>query len=723
MIENFNEESQYFDISKYLVILKRHWLPASGISIVVFVLSGLSLFLETPLYRANAKLLVKQQDPTASITGVGEEIGQVDNLVGSPLTTESEKMLAVPIIEEVVKQNQLRSGNNTELTNNEYERFRRNFSIQALAGTDILEVSYVGTDPQKVASAVNNLVEIYLEKNQELTRSQTSTGKEFIENQLPELEANLIKAEENLRRFKNDNQIVDLTAETTSKLSALSQQQQQISQAQIALAETNTQIQAIEKQLEMYVKESVTATIITQNPGIQGVLGELQQTEAQLKVNRTIFTEENPVIIDLKNKRQALQELLNERLAAIGVPSSGQSQSKNSQQFGQLQQDLTSQLVQLEIKRLGLLSQIKALSQKKVDNETKLTIIPQLKQKERELESRLQIAQSSYTSLLQKLEEIRIEENQNLVNVSLMSKALVPERPFSPNRNQYITRSFLFAIVSGFLTIIALEAIDKSIKTAEQAKNLFGYPILGLIPFVNKSYTHFTLKQPTPQIVVRENPNSFISQSYQVLFTNLKLKHSDSQNKFIVVTSSVPREGTSTVVANLAMAINQLGLKVLIVDWNFRHASQYKIWDVEENMTLDDTTENKIDPRKAIVEVEKELDLFRPGSIDENNKMKARHLQIKTFLKDISHDYDYILVDTPPLNLFVDAVNIASIADGVLLVARTELLDYENANLAKYILQQSEQKVLGMVINGKVSPKESHNYYYQLETNQLEINK
>ncbi len=263
--------------------------------------------------------------------------------------------------------------------------------------------------------------------------------------------------------------------------------------------------------------------------------------------------------------------------------------------------------------------------------------------------------------------------------------------------------------------IYLLEITDNSIKTVEEAKQLFGYTWLGIIPNIDSSKFGELAESRdpiVPQSIVRDRPSSSISESYRMLQSNLKFLTSDKQLKTIIVTSSVAQEGKSAVAANLATAMAQVGNRVLLLDANLHHPMQHRIWDTYNDRGVSHVIAEQIDPRLAIEEVMPNLDVLTSGVVAPSPATLLDSQRMRMLINYWSERYDFVIVDTPSLDLAADAPILGRMADGILLVVKPGSLERSQASFAKEILEQSGQNVLGIVING-VSPKvDSHNYYY-----------
>lgn len=602
------------NFQQYLLILKRHRLPASAVFLSVFGLTVLSLLLQKPVYVAEGKLLFKKTSTTSSLTGLGKEIGQLAPLQeqSSPLDTEAEIIRSVPITKKTITTLALKDKRGNPL---QLKQFLSQLQVSRIKGTDVLQVSYKDTDSHKAAAVVNTVMGAYLENVLLANRSETVSAGEFIDQQLPKAEFTVRKAEVALRKFKEENKIVNLEEEAKSAVAVIADLQRQINVAQGGLADANAQSVESQKQLGMSLQEAAAMTSLSQSPAVQEVLKEVQQVESQLAIARSRFQENHPTIAALKNRKADLQGLLQERLKRA-LEGKRQKFNGNSQ-ISEFEQRRSEDFVKLETRRLGLANQVAALSNVEAAYRQRVNNLPRLEQKQRELESQLQASQSTYSLLLQKLQESKIAANQNVGNARVISPALIPEEPVAPRKALSLVAGVLLGSLFGVATARILEAKDQSIRTVDEARKLFGFTLLGLIPYFKKSEElnsrNGSLERSTPEIVVRDSPRSPFSAAYRMLQTNLKFMSSNQELKVIVVTSSVPKEGKSAVSANLAATVAQLGRKVLLVDADMHCPVQDRIWNLPNELGLSNLLLGQAELRTAIKPVVDNLDVLTSG--------------------------------------------------------------------------------------------------------------
>lgn len=706
-----SNETINLDFKKFWLILKRRWLPAAAIFSCVVAGATVVASLQDPEYEAQGKLLFKKSNQTSSVTGLGTEIGELDALASksNPLNTEIEIIRSIPFIQKTISALDLKNEKGAPL---KPQALAGKIQLEIIPLTDVLELTYQSTDPEEAAAVVNKIMSLYIENNVTTNRSEAVAAGEFIAKQLPRTEATVRQAEIALRQFKEQNQVVSLEEEEKSAVAVIKQLESDITNTQAELADANARSAMLQRQVGMNSQQAIATDSVANDEGVQKVLAEYQQVESDLAVQQTRFVDTHPTIQALKDRRDALKALLQNRVSS-SLGSQAQV-SNESLQMGQIKQKLTEDFVKSEVDRLGLNNRLTSLSNARSAYKQRVNILPRLEQQQRELERRLNAAQSTYEILLKKLQEVRVAENQNMGNARIIQFALVPENASTRDKLLILALGNLAALVLAIATIFILEISDTSIKTLKQARELFGYTLLGSIPYFGKKVSHRRKNQEfnIPELPVINIPRSPISEAYRMLQANLKFLSSDKALKVITVTSSVPKEGKSTVSANLAAAVAQLGRKVLLVDADMRHPLQHHIWELTNAAGLSDVIVGQAEFESVVTEVMPKLDVLSAGVIPPNPMALLDSKRMASLIDYFSNHYDFVVIDAPPLVLAADAVTLGKMTDGVLLIARPGVVDSTSAAAAKESLERSGQNVLGVVVNGVILENEPDSYFY-----------
>lgn len=707
------------EIQKYWLVLKRRWPIVAGVLLASIGFSSFLIFLQKPEYEASGMLLFKS-DRTSSLTKVGEKIGDLESLMreGNPLETQAVILKSEPILKEVINTLELKDKKGNVLDPESLK-----IKVEPIVGTDILKVSYTSEKPELTASVVNQVMKSYVAKNIEFNRTQVVAAGKFIKDQLPPARAELNQAAEALREFKTRYKIIELPEEASAAVQNVASIDEEINQARAALADTSAQEEKIRSQLNLGGSQAVEITSISQIPGVQEVLTELQKVQTKLANERARYTSEHPVITELKNKEITLNALLQQRVEQVLGPS-GVKQVLGSQQnvapaklqIGRIKENLTTQYALIQAQRQGLENKIQALSNIRGTYKQRLSALPNLEKKQGDLERRLSIAQKNYESLVSRLQEIEVAEKQTVGNAKTIQPAQVPKKP-SVSKITFLLGggSIFVGLLLGTAAAFFVDLIDRTLKTVKEAETFFGYTLLGLIPKFESKKTSAPVNlmsdKASARIIVATSPRSVVHEAYQMLQANLKFI-SHRKVRTIVVTSSVPGEGKSEVSANLAAVLAQAGRRVLLVDADMRKPSQHHLWGLVNSVGLSNVIVGQDQLPQTVQTVTKELSILTAGVQPPNPLGLIDSDRMATLIETFCDRYDYIVFDTPPLAGTADAAVLGKMADGVLLVARPGVVDSASATAAKSLLERSEARILGMIANAVNLKQESGNHFY-----------
>lgn len=217
-----------------------------------------------------------------------------------------------------------------------------------------------------------------------------------------------------------------------------------------------------------------------------------------------------------------------------------------------------------------------------------------------------------------------------------------------------------------------------------------------------------TFKQ---QLIITEHGKSSVAESFRTLRTNIQHFKTEGSLDVIMFTSTEPREGKSTVLANLAVTFAMSDKKVLVIDCDLRKPIQHRIFE-RPNRGVTDYLINHTDLKSLIQNTGiPNLDLLASGPVPPNPSELLASAKMEQLLTWLKGEYDMLLIDTPPVIAVTDACVLASKADGVVLVLAINTVSPELANQAKELIQNAHGQLCGVVLN-RVEAKKGYGYYY-----------
>ncbi len=629
-----------------------------------------------------------------------ENANEFDSILNTqtPLSTERLRITSEPVLQETIDKLKLENADGEPLKTKE---LKERLLVEIVGGTDVISIEYKDPDPIISSKVVNTLMDVYIKEQVRSNKSATVSADSFITNSIPKVEDKLQGLESRLQSFYEKNQVVDLTEEKRVLVSEIGTLNRQISSVGAELQGKKAQTGSLQNQLGLNLKQAIAANQLGNTPQVQSILEQLGATETELSQERQRFKDNHPTIASLEAKKQDL----NSQLKKLVSQYVGAKVSEGLLVGGNLKENQLEKFINLKIEELSLQTQLSSLYQYQQVYLDRAQEIPRLEKQEQSLLREVESARSTYNTLLDNKSDLDVLINQQTGNAEIIESGPVPEEG-STGRIPLILLGVLMGLFLSNLTVILLEMQDRTLKTIPEIKQKFAYQVVGIVPLD-------TLQSDRGGIIVQREPDSFASEIYRMIQTNLKFLAVKRQPKVILMTSSVPGEGKSTVAANLAAAMAQLGRKVLLIDGDLRKASQHDLWQLNNQTGIKDIVTQKIPLQQAVTQPMKHLDVLTSGTIAPNPLALLDSAEMSELVAAARKEYELVIIDAPPLAVTADVLTLSKLADGIVLVSRPGIVENESAQLAQETIANANlsQKVLGMIING-VKSKEFDRYSY-----------
>ncbi|MFP4009422.1 MAG: GumC family protein, partial [Spirulinaceae cyanobacterium] len=352
--------------------------------------------------------------------------------------------------------------------------------------TKILEVSFSGSDRDTVQLVLETVAEKYLRYSLEERKTRIREGVKFIENQLPEMQAQVDELQNKQQQLQERYELINPNTkgeELFGQVRALNTQQVETQQQ---LQELRTLYNKLEQQLALNPNEAIAASALSENPNRAALLTQIKELDREIAVERTRFTTESPVVRSLLNKRQNLVSLLDEETGRIlgenftGTTSNDQVLAFQSPVRLNLIQELINTTNQIEV----LESRSQSLTEARSIYEQQAEQLPAVARQYSELQRQLDLTKRTLDQLLTQRETLRIESAQNEVPWELLSQPFVPPMaiPGGDAKKLYIL-AFAGGLFLGLAVTIILEKLRNRVYSAEDIKDITNLPLLGDIPY------------------------------------------------------------------------------------------------------------------------------------------------------------------------------------------------------------------------------------------------
>lgn len=226
-------------------------------------------------------------------------------------------------------------------------------------------------------------------------------------------------------------------------------------------------------------------------------------------------------------------------------------------------------------------------------------------------------------------------------------------------------------------------------------------------------------------IIVHNNPKSPISEAYRNIRTNIQFANLDKNLKTILVTSSTQGEGKTTTISNIAVSLADLGKKVILIDCDLRKPRIHKNFNLTNSKGITDLLLENEEYKSYVHKLSIEnLEILTAGQIPPNPAEMLSSNKLKKLIEEIKNDYDYVLIDTPPIIVVTDAAILSTFTDGVIIVCASGQVEIDLAKRAKENLEKVNANILGVVLNklplNNNKSYSYYSYYYGEEENKKE---
>lgn len=292
-------------------------------------------------------------------------------------------------------------------------------------------------------------------------------------------------------------------------------------------------------------------------------------------------------------------------------------------------------------------------------------------------------------------------------NLVIISPAVVPEKPVSPNKVLNVAAALVAGLLVALGVAFLLDYLDQSIKSDEELTERLGLIAIGHIAFAPAG------KERLAELVTLDS-QSPASEAYKALRTSLLFSTIDQELKTIVVTSAAPEEGKSRTAANLAVVLAGAGHKTVLIDADFRRPSLHKIFGRVRNVGLSNLIVQDAIENEAITAVEwvPNLWLITSGPIPPNPSELLGSGRMKELMARLRSAFTYLILDTPPVNAVTDAPVLASAANATILVVEQGRTTFPALAHAKRMLDRVGAHTVGVVMNKVRASPGSYTYEY-----------
>ncbi|MDD4910686.1 MAG: polysaccharide biosynthesis tyrosine autokinase [Sideroxydans sp.] len=686
-----NDAAEELNLLDYWLLIRKHLKQIFGLAFVVTLLAILVAFQMTPIYRSTAMLLIENSKSKAltlsdlyDIQGsAGQEAfnSQVQILKSRPIAEIVIKkldMLKNEAFTQVKKPGFFSSepeGTPAELAALEMdaalERFSESLTIEPILKSQIVKVSFDSSDKELAAKVANAVAEAYIENDLESRSQMTQRANAWLTERMDGLRKQLEESEKVLQAYRERENIIDSKGVA---MSGTAKQLEEISTNLIVMRQRLAEAEGVYVQVKdqrgqpIEVLESIPAVL--KSPSVQQ-MKEAEST-AQRKLNelQSRYTAAHPKVIAAESELKSARDTLKREIDAV----------------------ISGITKEYDLAKTNVIATSRALDQIKSDIQNLTRKEFQLSVLQREAESNKQL----YDLFVNRAKETDVASNLQSTAGRIVDPAVVESIPLKPKKKMIIGIAFILGLLAGIAIVFVLDYLDNTMHSVPDVERRLGVDVLGTVQVLDKAQLG---EKPAARAFLSD-PNSLFSESIRTVRTAVLLSAIDEPHRVVMVTSTVPSEGKTTISINLAFALGQMK-KVLLVDGDMRRPSLAKslggLDDVHglvdylaDDATLEECIQPTDSPNVFVLTAGKHLS--SPLELLSSHRFGETIAKVKDM-------FDMVIIDCPPLKPVSDSLVISRYANALLYVVKADSTPHQLVSAAMRRLHDIQAPVLGVVLN------------------------
>ncbi len=703
------QDNKTFDIKDVTSILKKHWMVVVSMVVLSSLVSLYLAIKAKPIYQSSSSLLIERPNRMASLDQMFGMMGITWEFYPNQIHLLKSRPVAQRVVEQIgvskfiQKDNELKwyeklipGRKNADYSSYSQEQLKKlavanvqnTMQVKQAKGSGVFYITFDDYDPYLATLKANALAESYIQEVIESGISVKQRAGENITKQLPELEKKLTDSENNLKAFQRNNKV--LMPEGGDALAV-----QELGQLNARISELKRDRLSLESSYRR----------------VKSVISEPS------KLARIPALLENSEVLKQKEKFINSLTLVSELGLVYGPKHPKMKRAMESKRLAQeeyysilrtaadlLMSEYQSIAQEINHEKSGV-NTIKG----KISSNNELAF--EYEALKRDYEYNKQI----YEAFLKQSKETDAVKTANVqtINARVVNEATVPTGPYKPNKKIMLVIGFLVGLVLGFGLAFLMEYFDNTFKSSTEVESRLGVPVIGMLPNIFEKDSDVA---PPMQFMLA--PKSAFAESIRTLRTGVLLSMPDHQRKSILVTSTVPSEGKTTIAMNLAHSLSHLGSTILVeadlrrpmVNKNIGETNKHGLTSL---ISGESTYAESIFKDKS----SSKLHILSSGVVPANPLELLSSEKFDNILKKLKEKYQFVVIDCAPVMAVSDALVLSQTVDGVLFVIKHEATPSQLVETAVKRLKRASAKIIGVSLNRLKTNKAKYGRYYKYEGN------
>lgn len=700
------------------VLRKRRWSVVCALLVVFAVVTAWTLK-QKPVYEAKGLLEIEQASPNIPTV---QDLFQIENISDDYVETQYKILQSDSLARAVVRQlhlDQRKEFNSTEDAWNLWaawigktkqaaelpmdaareqhvlQMFEDHLTVIPIPRSRLVRVTFDSQDPDLAAKAVNALAENYIESSMQVRWDAAQKATMWLGQQLDGLRGKLEKSEDELQKYAAANGLLYLTNDKGDNENIVDQRLRQL------------QGELTQAQADRFQKESLFRLAEAGDYGALPGVFDNKVTQDLMDRLGDLEREQAALTPDFKADYPKMKQI--------------QSQIDRTQQFLQQQRQEAERHVADEyfaaVHREDLVT--KAFNEQEKEESAVAEKSVQYSILKREVDTNQQL----YDGLLQRLKEAGVSSAIRASNIRVVDPAVPPATPARPRVPANLAFGLLLGFVSGVGLAFVQERIDNTLKSSDDVEHFLRISVLGMIPFAFPA-AHRKIRQSQVRAIAgktaatglrasrpmqdrrkrvdtRLPEQSEMREAFRALRTSVLLASAGRAPRSLAFISAEIGEGKTTVCCNLAISLANLGKRVLVIDADIRRPGIQTFFDISGSSGLANYLAGEGEWRSFVqMSSVKGLDCLICGPEPPNPGELLSSERMEALIKDAMNDYNFVLVDSPPLLNLADGRIVATIVEGAVLVVKGGATSKEQVQRAQGWVTEVGARVIGVVLNG-----------------------
>jgi succinoglycan biosynthesis transport protein ExoP len=722
------EEPGFRDYWKMLVKRRRLIILTF---LVVFSFGAFTTFRTTPRYTASTILRIEPH--TTPVIGVGDVVASADEYFQTQIALLKSRALAARVVKDLALQgdpnltvppqflDQVRSwlmdsvesglgrifdllkvapepkqvspsigGAELRVSSSSISRYLHLLSVEPVPKTQLVKVSFSTVDPQLSEKLANAHAAAFIRMNLETRFELSKEAREFLEKKLDEFKVKVGQSEEALNRFRKAHGVVSLEGNENIIVNRMVDLNRRLTESRAKRIELESLARTVKDKNFTYLSQVIDNHLIVQ------LRGSIEGLEAERARMATIYKSDHPRLQDLDKQINQAQQRLNLEIRKVVRTIESDYAAARAQEAALQAEAERQQQAALNLKELAVQHTL--------------------------LQGEFEANRTIFANVLTRLNETSVSTNSPLTNMQITEPAEMPRGPSSPQTDRALALASAFGLIFGVGLALVLEHLNTAVRTPEEIWRAVAIPTLGAIPhwrsLRQREYGYKRLPRNSPlrflansdgeedqavshTLVASHHPFSLIAESYRMIRSGLLLTQTDQPIQVVLLTSSRPSEGKTSVTLNLAVTLAQSGRQVVVVDADLRAGNCHALLGLNNRYGLvhllnDGLTLDAVLQRTAV----DGLYLIPRGPVPSDPAKLLGSDRMKEALEGLRARFDLVLIDTPPAIAVSDALVLSIQCDGVLLVLRAQKTPAAAVQRVVERLEAVGAQVLGTVLVG-----------------------